>query len=216
MFTTAMQPLAILISLAHHHPMAAISELWQRLRQARRFADMTQADLAKRCGVTRGAVALWESAESEHRTKPSIDHIQVIAEACRVPLDWLLNDASDPNDVWRRAGEFGDGLPPAEPPGPGAEPSRAQIRRSAALAQAQQHPTGLVDFQYGNDLFVFAHPSQVPAKLEQLAREPATLNKHLVLIGVDVNVHLVPSAAQALPLAFQIAQRNAAAPAQED
>lgn len=199
--------------------MAAITALWQRLRQARRYADLTQADIAKRCGVTRGAVALWESAQDQHRSKPSIDHVQVIAQACRVPLDWLLNDASDLNDIWRLTGEFQQGETPD------SQPSRAQIRRSAAAAAAltqQQHHGQLVDFRYGDDLFVFAHPSQVTDKLEQLAREPGTVRKHLVLIGVDVNIHQVSTAAQALPLAFTIAHRGdptvspATAPAAKD
>lgn len=77
------------------------SELWQRLRAARAQAKKTQADVAKALGISRPAIALWESKDPGHRTTPSTSHLNVLAEICGVSVSWLLDDASDPNDVMR-------------------------------------------------------------------------------------------------------------------
>ena len=181
-----LQPLAF-SSYAVQSPYMALSELWQRLRQARRFADLTQADLASRCGVSRGAVALWEAAEPEHRTRPTTDHIVTIAKVCNVPLEWLLNDTSDINALWRLSGEFG----PAPTPAPNGH----------TLVNGNGNGDVLPDLRQGGHLFVFAHaqqPAQVVAKLAQLANEPSTLRKHLILIGTDADISTVDTPTDAL------------------
>lgn len=157
------------------HRMVIMSELWQRLRQARRYADQTQAQLAQCCGVSRGAVALWEAAEPEHRTKPTTDHLIAVAKCTGVPLTWLLNDASDLDEIWRLS-EFG-----ASPAGPAAAPDP------------------LPDLRQGGHLFVFAAlPDQVATKLAQLASEPDPSKAHLILIGAAATIHSVPTPADAL------------------
>ena len=162
-----------------------MSELWQRLRQARKYADLTQQDLANRCGVTRGAVALWESAEIEHRTKPTTDHLIAVSKATKVPLEWLLNDASDVNDVWRLTGEYGPPTTPAPP------------------------PDVLPDVRHGDHLFVFAQtPDQIAAKLAQIAGEPATTQAHLVLVGASAAVHTAANTAEALSAVVQVLTKN--------
>lgn len=177
------------------------SELWQRLRQARRFADLTQADLASRCGVSRGAVALWEAAEPEHRTRPTTDHIVTIAKVCNVPLEWLLNDTSDINALWRLSGEFG---PPTQPNG------IPNGHNPLANGVPNGHPNGthngdvLPDLRQGGHLFVFAQtPAQVVAKLAQLANEQSTLEKHLMLIGAEANISIAATPADALAQVVQ-------------
>ena len=80
------------------------SELWQRLRAARDCADLKQLDIAKACGVSRAAVALWESKIENNRSTPSIEHVQSIARETKVPMEWLLNDSADPSDVWKVRG----------------------------------------------------------------------------------------------------------------
>lgn len=40
------------------------SELWQRIRSARKYADLNQGDVAQVCGVGRPAVTLWESKDA--------------------------------------------------------------------------------------------------------------------------------------------------------
>lgn len=186
-----MQPLAFLPQYVQS-PYMALSELWQRLRQARRFADLTQADLAAKCGVSRGAVALWEAAEPEHRTRPTTDHIVVISKVCNVPLDWLLNDTSDLNALWRLSGEFG--------------PAPAPATNGHTLVNGHTNGNGdvLPDLRQAGHLFVFAQtPAQVVAKLSQLANEPSTLQKHLILIGSDANISTVATPTDALAQVVQ-------------
>lgn len=77
------------------------SQLWERLRAARRFADLTQAQLAAVCNVTRSGYAFMESKDPNSRTRPSADQVMAIAKLTRVPVEWLLNDAADAGDVWK-------------------------------------------------------------------------------------------------------------------
>lgn len=162
-----------------------MSELWQRLRQARRYADQTQAQLAQCCGVSRGAVALWEAAEPEHRTKPTIDHLMAVSKCTGVPLEWLLNDASDVDDIWRLS-EFG-----AHPAAP-APPSDP-----------------LPDLRQNGHLFTFASlPDQIAAKLAQLASEPDPTKAHLILIGTAATVHTAATPADALAKVVGILTQN--------
>jgi transcriptional regulator with XRE-family HTH domain len=79
----------------------ARSELWQRLREARRFANLRQEDLAIACGVTRASVAMWESTNVSYRTRPDDDSVVAIARLCKVPLSFLTDDQFEPGDVWR-------------------------------------------------------------------------------------------------------------------
>lgn len=169
----------------------AKSELWQRLRQARKVADLTQQQLADACGVTRGAIALWEAAEPEHRTKPTTDHLLVLAKATGVPIEWLLNDAVDLNDVWRLTGEFGASAPAPKAP--------------TLLPAPQPQPDVLPDLRQGEHLFLFAQtPEQVAAKLVQLAELPPDVRGHLVLIGVTAQVHAVATPTDALSTVVQL------------
>ena len=175
--------------------MYIMSELWQRLRQARRFADQTQLQMAQCCGVSRAAVALWESAEYEHRTKPTTEHLVQIAKCTSVPLEWLLNDASDLNDVWRLA-EYQPGrFAPKDQDAPGTAPRAA----TGALPGVVQDV--LPDFQADGVLFCFAQtPEQIAAKLHQIA---GRTDAHLVLIGVSATVLCAPTPAAALAQVVQ-------------
>lgn len=165
--------------------LAMSSELWQRLRQARRFADLTQQDLANKCGISRGAVALWEASEPEHRTRPTTDHLIRVADVCNVPLEWLLNDASELDAIWRLQGEFGDRKPE----------SRSRSDSDNVLP----------DLPQGRQLFVFAKtPEQISLKLEQLAKLPPETEGHLVVIGTKATVHSAETPADALSVVVRL------------
>lgn len=168
-----------------------MSELWQRLRQARRYADLTQADLATHCNVTRGAVALWEAAEPEHRTKPTTDHLISVSKATTVPLEWLLNDASDLDSLWRLKGEFGAGPPEFGPP--------------PANVRADARADVLPDLRQQGHLFVFAQTAeQIAVKMRQLAEEPPGTQTHLIVIGADAAVHAAATPADALAAVVRV------------
>lgn len=57
-----------------------------RIRRARTLAAITQAELARRVGVQRSAVAQWESAGG---TSPSVTHLARIATETVVCFEWL-------------------------------------------------------------------------------------------------------------------------------
>ncbi|MDR3414610.1 MAG: S24 family peptidase [Nevskia sp.] len=77
------------------------SELWQRLREARTRAQLTQQDIANLFGITREAVSQWESPRPEKRTRPSIDQLKQIAKKTGAPFeDYLTNDDIDAGTDW--------------------------------------------------------------------------------------------------------------------
>lgn len=83
-----------------------ISELWQRLRAARRFADLRQQDvsdeLTKRGRPkSRATIALWESAEPSIRTEPGAEDVRTLAEIYGVPVAFIMDNGAHPDDVWR-------------------------------------------------------------------------------------------------------------------
>lgn len=90
------------------------SQLWERLRAARRYADMTQAQLAAACGVTRSAYAFMESKDPNARSRPSAEQVMAIARLTKVPVEWLMNDAVDPGEVWKIGVISGSGPRPAQ------------------------------------------------------------------------------------------------------
>lgn len=58
-----------------------------RIRRARLGASLTQAQLARRTGVNRSAVAQWERAEGA--TTPSVANLASIAVITQVAFEWL-------------------------------------------------------------------------------------------------------------------------------
>lgn len=63
-----------------------MSLLAQRIRQARRSASLTQAQLAGKVQVDRSAVAQWERKEGSH---PSAENLIKIALVTETNFDWL-------------------------------------------------------------------------------------------------------------------------------
>lgn len=68
-------------------------ELKARIFKARTDAKMTQGDLAKAVGKTRGAVAQWESGE----VRPRHNTLVAIAEATGRSIMWLLHGGDEGN-----------------------------------------------------------------------------------------------------------------------
>lgn len=67
--------------------------LKDNLVSLRKFHGMTQEDLADKVGVTRQAVAKWESGESV----PDLEKSRLLAEAFGVSLDDLVNHMPEDN-----------------------------------------------------------------------------------------------------------------------
>ena len=63
------------------------------LVQMRKLHHMTQEDLAEKVGVTRQAVAKWESGESV----PDLEKSRLLAQTLEVSLDELVNHEPDDN-----------------------------------------------------------------------------------------------------------------------
>lgn len=76
------------------------SELWERLRAVRMYANKTQKDVAKELDVSRAAVALWESPTEGIRTSPSAQQIMAYAKVCNVPAQFLIDDTQRADDVY--------------------------------------------------------------------------------------------------------------------
>lgn len=76
------------------------SEFWQRLRAARTSLNLTQAAMARHLGVTRSGYAFYEE-RSDSRVRPNIEQLKAMADVLRVPVEWLLNDNADANDIWQ-------------------------------------------------------------------------------------------------------------------
>ena len=70
------------------------------LIQLRKYKQLTQEDLAEKVGVTRQAIAKWESGE----TMPDLERSRMLAEALEVSLDDLANYEPNANG--------GVGVPP--------------------------------------------------------------------------------------------------------
>lgn len=77
------------------------SEMWMRLKTARKAAGKTQLDLAKAIGITRSGYAFLETDKQEHRTNPTITQLRTISEQTGVPLDLIVDDQTDVSEIVR-------------------------------------------------------------------------------------------------------------------
>lgn len=65
----------------HNHPLL----IGDRIREAREEAEMSKAELARICGISRAAVSQWEAG----RTNPTIKNLATVARVTRKPLDFF-------------------------------------------------------------------------------------------------------------------------------
>lgn len=110
--------------------------MWQRLRAARAYADLTQEDVGKALSPPRSrtAVAFWESATADLRTAPLGEQLMQYARICKVPVEWLLDDTQAPDSLYtymqRRSGAV-----------PVANPAEREQRRAKAFWSAVEYQT---------------------------------------------------------------------------
>jgi transcriptional regulator with XRE-family HTH domain len=72
--------------------------LANKIRTARLAAGLTQAQVAERLGLSRGAVTQWESRSLASRTTPSINALKELAAIANVPFGFLLSEDSQTHE----------------------------------------------------------------------------------------------------------------------
>lgn len=80
----------------------AKSELHQRIRAARMYANKTQDAIAEALvpAISRAAVAYWEAVDPEKRSLPSPTQLMQVAKMCRVPIEWLMDDSQSVDGLY--------------------------------------------------------------------------------------------------------------------
>mgnify|MGYP004539788565 CR=1 FL=1 len=74
--------------------------LGEKLKDARKQASLSQEQLAERLGVSRSAVAKWETDNGI----PDVGNLKVIAQLLDVSIDYLLDDSEGMDVLCRRTG----------------------------------------------------------------------------------------------------------------
>jgi len=62
----------------------------EKLKEARKEAKLSQEEFAEKIGVSRSAIAKWES----DRGMPDVENLKVIASLLNISIDYLLDDDS--------------------------------------------------------------------------------------------------------------------------
>jgi transcriptional regulator with XRE-family HTH domain len=70
-------------------------QLAEKIKYLRKSKGFTQEQLAIKTGVTRPAVAQWESKHSHQRTIPALDTLDLISSALGVDVDYFIKDIGD-------------------------------------------------------------------------------------------------------------------------
>ncbi|NLZ57792.1 MAG: helix-turn-helix domain-containing protein, partial [Corynebacterium sp.] len=108
--------------------------LHQRIKECRQRAGLTQSQLAAQMGVSRQAVAKWESG----RGAPDIEHIRNLAKFFDVSVDFLIAGGSAPSGiVFAREIDL-DALTPHKQPG-----KPLPSRRNTAILQVFPQATAI-------------------------------------------------------------------------
>lgn len=68
-------------------------KLGKRIKSARTEADLSQADLGKAIGKKAGAVSKYERGASD----PESEDLVLIADTCKISIDWLLTGREAPS-----------------------------------------------------------------------------------------------------------------------
>lgn len=119
------------------HDAAMATEMWQRLRSARKYANKTQQQIAEACEISREAVSQWEASDPAKRTFPGMRNLQTVSRVTGAPIEWLLSDGSGLSiEEWLDA--------PTAPSTPALDPAllaRAITEAAAGFRRARRLPT---------------------------------------------------------------------------
>ncbi|MCX4027901.1 helix-turn-helix transcriptional regulator [Endozoicomonas sp. SM1973] len=72
--------------------------LFEKIKEARVRAELTQEELAEMCGVNRATVCQWESKDPTKRLKPRKANLHKISQATGVSLNWLKSRSEQVHD----------------------------------------------------------------------------------------------------------------------
>lgn len=90
----------------------------EKIRTARKAAELTHQQVADTLGIDRTAVVKWESGVS----RPSLDRLQSYADLVRIPIDWFMHEDDTP----------------ARPEGPVVAAVRHEVGKQRTLGQLQR------------------------------------------------------------------------------
>jgi transcriptional regulator with XRE-family HTH domain len=91
------------------------SELWQRLRIARKYKNLTQKDIAAACHVSPSAVGQWEQKDNSKRTAPKFENLVEVSKITTAPLEWLQDDSAELDAEWLHIAHHDDEREEAPP-----------------------------------------------------------------------------------------------------
>ena len=78
---------------------------WDRLIKARKEKKITQAEMARKCGISQGSYVRWENLTYQ----PNINQLKTLSMILEVPIDYLVyNDTFTNNDAeyWAKRAEL--------------------------------------------------------------------------------------------------------------
>lgn len=104
---------------------------WRRIREALKKRTMSQARLARECGVTRASVNAWVNEDPAKRVQPTPDNLRCIADALAVSVAWLQGSPDAPGPADRP-------LPNVDPSSPRSRGQRAHLELLDKLGH--KHP----------------------------------------------------------------------------
>lgn len=87
------------------------SEIWERVRALRKYADLTQQEVANACKISREAVSQWESKDPKKRTTPTNNNLWALLGLVKkktgraVSINWLFNDRYDAASLYTPAAD---------------------------------------------------------------------------------------------------------------
>jgi transcriptional regulator with XRE-family HTH domain len=80
-------------------------QLGEKIKYLRKSKKITQEELAIKVGVTRPAVAQWESKHIHVRTIPNLGTLNLIAEVLAVDIDYFIKDVGESVEYLKLASE---------------------------------------------------------------------------------------------------------------
>lgn len=65
--------------------------MWQRIREARKSAGLSQQQVADHFGIQRPAVSQWEASDPGKRTTPGTERLAEFADLTKCGIEWLIS-----------------------------------------------------------------------------------------------------------------------------